>query len=130
MTRKEIAKLLNMMYTAYPHTKISDASMMLDAWELAFGDEDAMAVYKSARYHMKTCKFFPTIADIMKGMNKGELLYGENGVAITAPNQGALPAPTAPEKKIEAYCKGAWACPYFEGGLCFGNKEEYEVCNI
>ena len=130
MTRNEIAKLLNMMFTAYPHTKISDASMMLDAWEMAFGDEDATVIYKSARYHMRTCKFFPTIADIMNGINKGELLYGESKVAITASNQGNLPAPSAPVKKICTYCDGAWACPYFEGDICYGTKEEYEACNI
>jgi len=66
MTREEITRLLEALIAAYPSAKIVDARGMVNAWEMAFGDECAETIYKAARLHMKTNKFFPTIADISK----------------------------------------------------------------
>ena len=137
MNRNEIAKLLNMMYAVYPNTKeIKDPKATLDAWELAFGDEDAERIYKAARVHMKKSKFFPSPADIVENINRGQILYGEtvkvnNNPALTSGDeQRYITPPVAPKTMISVFCAGSCVCPYFEGGLCDGSKEEYEVCNL
>lgn len=78
MTRAEIANLLEIMAAAYPNAKLGDAKRMVDAWELAFGKDDAGEVYKAARHHLNTCRFFPTIADIQQCRQKGKLIYSDN----------------------------------------------------
>lgn len=80
MTRKEIADLLEIMVNQYPYikNKIEDAGAMVSAWELILGDCPAESVYKAARLHMESSKFFPTIADIREKMVRAELIYQEN----------------------------------------------------
>lgn len=89
MTREEVIKLLKIMRSTYPNTKIPDAAAMIDAWELSFGNDPANVIYKAARHHMNTCKFFPTVADIRRCINKGQLIYGDvskvHPIAIEAP---------------------------------------------
>ena len=77
MTRKEIADLLEIMVNQYPYIKdkIEDAGAMVSAWELILGDCPAESVYKAARLHMESSKFFPTIADIREKMARAELMY-------------------------------------------------------
>ena len=130
MTRQEIADLLELVIANYPETFIKDAKAMVSVWEMAFGEYPADKIYRAARFHMDVSKKFPTIADIKGCLNKGEMKYGENGLALTAPKEEALIAPVAPKKKIDAYCKGAEACPYFEMDICFGTKAEWDNCSL
>lgn len=123
MTKEEIVKLLSMMRAAYPNTKISDPSGTVAAWELAFGDESASAVYMAARYHMKHSPFFPTVADIVKSISRGQLVYGGQ-----VPETKAIEPPRVDLR--ERLCPGSAVCPYFEGELCFGTKEEWEACYL
>lgn len=138
MTRKEIAKLLNMLYAVYPNTKdIKNPDITLDAWELAFGDEEAERVYKAARVYMKKGRFFPSPADIVENINRGQMLYGETSKinetpVLTDGNNigGYITPPVAPERQINVFCKGSCVCPYFEGDMCEGTKEEFEACRL
>lgn len=103
MTREEIAKLLKLVSSAYPNTKIKDIKTMVDAWEMAFGSFDAEAVYKAARLHMDTNKFFPTPADIKEKMVKAKVVYGETTVT-------ALPSPATQDNEkleewLDAFCE-------------------------
>lgn len=123
MTRVEIIKLLKALRAAYPNVKIADAEGTVDAWELAFGEDNAEVIYKAARYHMNSCKFFPTIADIRAGINRGALLYGS---PVATPKKGI----EAPKKTVSVACVGSCVCPYFEGELCFGTAAEMEICNL
>lgn len=123
MTRIEIIKLLKALRAAYPSAKIADPEGMVDAWELAFGEDDAARIYKAARVHMNGNKFFPTIADIRACINRGELLYGSN-------DQTPTRAIVAPKKAVSVACVGSCVCPYFESELCFGTAAEMELCNL
>lgn len=88
MTRKEIAKLLEVILAAYPNAKIKDAGATVSTWEMILGDFSAESVYKAARLHMETCKFFPTPADIRDKMVRADLMYSESPLE-TAKLQGA-----------------------------------------
>lgn len=123
MTKDEIVKLLSMMRSAYPNTKIPDPSGIVSAWELSFGDEDATCVYMAARYHMKHSPFFPTVADIQKAIPRGQLLYSGQ-----VPEQKAIEPPRVDLR--DKLCPGSEVCPYFEGEMCMGTPEEMGVCVI
>ena len=75
MNRDETSKLLELLYGAYPNTKIRDPQSMLTTWELTLGDYSAESVYKAARLHMATSKFFPSPAEIRDKMVKASILY-------------------------------------------------------
>lgn len=75
MNRDETSKLLELLYGAYPNTKIRDPQSMLTTWELTLGDYSAESVYKAARLHMATSKFFPSPAEIREKMVKASILY-------------------------------------------------------
>lgn len=123
MTRVEIIKLLKMLRAAYPNVKIADAEGTVAVWELAFGADEAETIYKAARWHINTCKYFPTPADIRAGMRRGELLYGNIAQAPTR-------AIEAPNKPVSVACVGSCVCPYFEGELCFGTAAEMALCSL
>lgn len=77
MTREETLKLLQFLKGCYPNTKIDDPQGMVQAWMLAFSDRTAEDVYKGARFHMMTNKFFPTPADIQRDLSKALILYSD-----------------------------------------------------
>lgn len=88
MNRKETLNLLSILMANYPNAvgKIKDASKTADAWEMAFGTVETEKVYKAARLHMETSKFFPTPADILEKITRADLLYSVKPVeAIEAP---------------------------------------------
>lgn len=123
MTRVEIIKLLKALRAAYPNVKIVDPEGTVDAWELAFGADNAESIYKAARWHMNNNKFFPTIADIRASINRGDLSYGSQPRTQNR-------AITAPKKAVSVACDGSCVCPCFEGELCFGTAAEMELCNL
>lgn len=75
MTKEETIRLLQVLRSAYPNAKISDPQGIVTAWLMAFGDEPADVIYKSARHHMNVSPFFPTIADIRQSINRGQMLF-------------------------------------------------------
>lgn len=115
MLKNEIAELLNIIAVAYPNTKIKNPEYMLKAWEMAFGEDEADIIYKAARYHMDTSPYFPTIADIRKAVNKGQMIYGES-------QQKAIEAPVAPNKVIPvdttSFCELCGLCDIRDQRFC------------
>lgn len=103
MTRDEITKLLEFISAAYPHAikNIKDPAAMATAWELALGDFEAGAVYKAARLHIATSKFFPSPADIRDKIIKAELIY--NGP--TVPTLEAPKITPQESEYLEDFCR-------------------------
>jgi hypothetical protein len=129
MTRKEIAKLLEIIKAAYPYWKIDDAKATLDVWQMELGSYEAEQIYKSARYLIGHSTYIPSIAEIIKGINKGQLLYGVADQSAKI-GPGETLAIEAPKKDIrESLCKGSCICPYF-GWDCDGTIAEQEICNL
>lgn len=83
MKRSEIIDLLEIIAGAYPNAKLVDPLRTVDAWMLAFGEADAGEIYKAARHHLNTCRFFPTIADIQQCRQKAKLIYSDNPLRIS-----------------------------------------------
>ncbi len=108
-------QLLRKLSANYPNAlnKI-DSKELLKNWEMAFGKEDAQIIYKAARVHMDNSPYFPTIADIKKNINKGQMLYGESEDS----------APKIPAKKIsEANCPLNDHHCILLGDLCNGAED-------
>lgn len=95
MTRQEVLKLLESVSASYPNVKITDAKNMVSVWEGAFANYDAQDVYKAVVMHMTNNKWFPTVAEVNKNLEKVTMLFSD------------IPAP-----KIEASKD-----PYFEEEL-------------
>lgn len=87
MTRAEALKLLEVLFATYPNqaAKIKDPSATADAWVINLGDLDAGDVYKAARLHMSTSKYFPNPADIREKVIKARIIYATEPKAIEAP---------------------------------------------
>jgi len=81
MSREETIRLLQFLKGCYPNVRIDDPSGMVDAWMLVFSTDKAEDVYRGARYHMTSSKFFPTPADIRAGMFRASLLYDMTSAA-------------------------------------------------
>lgn len=96
MERKEIVELLKVVSANYPHAKISDPKAMVTAWEMLLGEFSAESVYKAARLHMTTNKYFPSASDIRDNIVRGELVFGD-----TLPN--AIEAKTQDGKNYDEY---------------------------
>ena len=124
MTREEIVNLLKLFKATYPNTKpITDPESTIAAWELVFGDEEADKVYKAARVYIKSKgDYFPSPKAIYELMSRGQLVYG----VVNEPPK--ITAPEAPKIDIRDFlCPGSCVCPYFDS-VCFGSKEEYDMC--
>lgn len=102
MERKEIVELLKIVSANYPHAKISDPKAMVSAWELLLGDYSAEAVYKAARLHMETNKYFPSPSDIRDNIVRAQIAY-----APTIPNAIESKANNSEEteKNLDLFCK-------------------------
>lgn len=102
MERKEIVELLKIVSAAYPHTKIADPKAMVTAWEMLLGDFSAESVYKAARLHMETNKFFPSPSDIRDNIVKAQIVYRPtiaNAIESKANNSEEI------ENNLELFCK-------------------------
>lgn len=74
MTREEIIKLLKVISDNY-NVKIADPKGKATAWEMQLGDYSAESVYKAARLHMATSKYFPSPAELINNIVRAELIY-------------------------------------------------------
>ena len=101
MNRDETSKLLELLYGAYPNTKIRDPQSMLTTWELTLGDYSAESVYKAARLHMATSKFFPSPAEIRDKMVKADILYTARGTSKTLLTASKM---AKADKRWEPFC--------------------------
>jgi len=82
MSREEVIKLLGILYSAYPYIKdkVNDPEAMVNTWEMCLGDFSAESVYKAARLHMNTNRFFPTPADIRSNIVRAEMVYRDSEI--------------------------------------------------
>lgn len=74
MNRNEITKLLEILVANYGKN-ITDPKTMADSWEMNLGEFSAEAVFKAARLHMASSKYFPNPADIRELIPKAQLVY-------------------------------------------------------
>ena len=82
MSREEVIKLLGILYSAYPYIKdkVNDPEAMVNTWEMCLGDFSAESVYKAARLHMNTNRFFPTPADMRSNIVRAEMVYRDSEI--------------------------------------------------
>lgn len=100
MNRDETSKLLEILVGNY-NKKVTDPATMVETWELALGCFSAEAVYKAARLHMETSKYFPNPADIREKIVRASLIYqAPTAAAIGAGDTGADWEPF-----INAFCR-------------------------
>lgn len=122
MTREEVTKLLEILTTAYPNTKIKNASQMADVWEMEFSSYNAESVFKAARLCIEKSEFFPTPAKILNEMTRAELVYNESiieTVKLEAPKEARK---TITDEQLEDLCKFV--------GLGYANDIEGEPDDI
>lgn len=65
MSRKEVLRLLEMLYAAYPNTRIASPCLTANVWEEALKHYDAKEIYLCAKYHIENNKFFPSPSEII-----------------------------------------------------------------
>ena len=65
MTRKEVSEMLGYAMACYPTSQIKDPKKMLDVWTDLFQSVDATAGMKAMKDACKTCKFFPSVSEVM-----------------------------------------------------------------
>ena len=78
MTKKEVVQVLAMLRAIYPVVKIENAEALATGWMLVLGDYSASAVFKAARLHLETSKYFPTPAEVKEKIMRAELVYSDN----------------------------------------------------
>lgn len=121
MTREEVIKVLAVVRAAYPHYKIDNAKLLVEAWYGTLCEYEASDVIKAARFHIKTNKYFPVPANIVECMSKGRLVYQ------TPPESPSLSGRVI---KDPTDCTGYEICPYYNMDLCGATKEEASICHI
>lgn len=101
MNRNEITKLLEILVANYGKN-ITDPKTMADSWEMNLGEFSAEAVFKAARLHMETSKYFPNPADIRELIPKAQLVY--NSPMLPALGTGEDDAKKW-EPFLDAFCR-------------------------
>lgn len=66
MNKLDVAQLLKTICMYYPNFKIEDVDKTTNAWLLVLQNDDASVVGKNLANHVRTEKFPPTIADLLK----------------------------------------------------------------
>ena len=105
MTREETIKLLAVLSSAYPYAakEIKDASALATAWEMTLGDFSAEAVYKAARLHLETNKYFPSPSDIRDNIVRAEIVYSPTTIPNAIESRAINSIET--ENNLELFCK-------------------------
>lgn len=101
MTREEIIRLLKVISDNY-NVKIADPKGKASAWEMQLGDYSAESVYKAARLHMSTSKYFPSPADLINNIVRAELIYSGpplKAIEDHSTNNEAI------DKYLDAFCE-------------------------
>ena len=75
MNRKEVLKLLEMLYAVYPNTRIASPYLTAKAWEEACKNHNAKEIYLCAKFHVEENKFFPTPAELFKLLPRIRIIY-------------------------------------------------------
>ena len=104
MTRNEIIDLLDILSASYPYAakSIANPKALITAWEMTLGEFSAEAVYKAARLHLETNKYFPSPSDIRDNIVRAQIAY-----APTIPNAIESKANNSEEveKNLDLFCQ-------------------------
>ena len=81
MTKQEIVGLLNFLNAAYP-SKVrgmtdEERKAQLTAWYLMFSNDDPNVVWQALREHVATSSYYPSIAEIRKGVRKRTMVSAD-----------------------------------------------------
>lgn len=101
MTREEIIRLLKVISDNY-NVRVLDPSGKASAWEMELCSYSAESVYKAARLHMATSKYFPSPADLINNIVRAELIYSGpplNAIEANSTNSEAI------DKYLDAFCE-------------------------
>ena len=130
MTDIELVDLLELLKVAYPNWKIDNAELLLETWQVFLGKYPADDIIKSAKYHISRSPFPPAIADLIKGINKGHLIYDEP-LKVNPKYKNLLPngeyKDAIIKSEVKEVCDGSCICPYY-GPHCKGTPEEQARC--
>lgn len=110
MNKKEAARILAILRQVYPNTKsIDNAEATARAWEMCLGEFSSESVMKAAMLHMKTKKFFPSIAEIRDNIVRAELVYSSSEIDKDVLNSGSVKMIGTPDsdidEKLDNLCK-------------------------
>ena len=102
MTRAEIIPLIKRLLALYPNHGVTDVKSLVEGWEMMFGEDEAEYVYKAARLHISTNKWFPKASEIK------EL------IPIAANMYKAAPTTAIEAKTVfdDDWNEGCEICPY------------------
>ena len=112
MTRAELLPLIKRLLAVYPNNGVQDVKSLVDGWAMIFADDPAEAVYKAARLHMGTKKWFPKASEIKELIPYAVDLYN-------AAQRPQLAAQAVDTDNIRTGCD---ICPYGpkNGEMCLG----------
>lgn len=82
MTKAECIALVKVLMGAYPNNRVTDPRTTVESYLLVLGEYPAESVYKAARLHMATSKWFPQPEEIIKKMSNAHNLYGSDTTAL------------------------------------------------
>ena len=106
MNREEIIKLLTVLSGAYPKQKIEDPALMASAWELCLGDQPAELIYRAAKIHMETNKFFPSICEILENTKRARILIQDETKRLEGSGRKLIGARVCyTDSQLEQLCK-------------------------
>ena len=109
MTREEVIRLLKILISNYPHTKIADASETASTWEMILGEYNAEDIYKAARLHMSTSPYFPSPSDLIEKIPRAQVIFSEEPFkAIEGPKRAkvtAIPDGVSVEDFLDHICQ-------------------------
>lgn len=78
MTYEEIKELLKLFFDTYPNTKdITDPEQTINNWLLVLKDYDRESIVNASKLYMTECRFFPSPADIISRIMRGNMIYGQ-----------------------------------------------------
>lgn len=97
MTKAECIALVKVLMGTYPNNGITDPRITVESFLMVLGEYPAEKVYKAARLHMATNKWFPKPQEIITKMENASNLYGSN-TALPSSEHVSIP--------------GCTVCPY------------------
>ena len=120
MNKKDAARILAILRTAYPNTKIDNPEAMARAWEMCLVDYSAESVMKAARLHMSTSHFFPTPSEIINKIVRAELIYSSSEIDTDVLDSGSVKRIGTPDSDVDEKLENL--CMF--GGLGYPNDIE------
>lgn len=97
MTRGEVKRLLMTMQAIYPHYKIEDPKITLDAWESLLEDQNSNLIFAALKHYARTDK---------SGYAPGAGTLIQTAYELATASQGQLSPSEAWSMVYKAICRG------------------------